>query len=471
MFSRPPLSPRRSLAGRLTLWYALLFGLCAVLIFAALHLSLARILFSRVDQELLHEFSELADKNAGADLQAMQQAMLQETATDGVDKIFFRLLSREGLVLAETDNSSFGPIPINRQILPLLTPADPIFFADSMLNQEHPVRIAIGLFGQEKILQVVLSQREVHHFLGIFRTIAAVGLVVLIAVGALGGWLITRRALLGVEAVTRAANEITTGHLSKRVQVEKRGDEIERLATTFNTMLDMIEALITGMRELTDNIAHDLRSPITRMRTMAEMSLLQEENNQEKSADLAAATIGECDRLLGMINTMLDISEAESGAGRLQRQKIDLVALVLDCCELFEPLAEQRQITFEPNLPASLFSHGDRQKLQRVVANLLDNALKYTRPGGRLTITAQGEESGVELSFADNGIGITEQELPHIFERFYRCDQSRSQSGAGLGLSLARALCRAHGGDLTANSRAGEGSTFTVTLPRGNLNA
>ncbi len=219
------------------------------------------------------------------------------------------------------------------------------------------------------------------------------------------------------------------------------------------------------MREMTDNLAHDLRSPLARIRTSAEMALAGSESKTEWES-LALNTTEECDRLLEMINTTLDIAEAESGAAKLKITDIDLVDVILDACDLFKTVAEDRHIRIVTNVPKQCGIRGDLQRLQRVVANLLDNALKYTPTGGHVTIKVVDKGQSVELSIEDTGPGMSADELPRIFQRFYRCDRSRSENGNGLGLSLAQAFIRAHGGDISVNSAPGKGSTFTAVIPR-----
>jgi signal transduction histidine kinase len=219
------------------------------------------------------------------------------------------------------------------------------------------------------------------------------------------------------------------------------------------------------MREMTDNLAHDLRSPVARIRAAAEMALANGGEKMQWEA-LASDTTEECDRLLEMINTTLDIAEAESGAAKLRSSEVDLVDIVADACELFQTVAEDKKIELITELPEHCSLQGDLQRLQRVVANILDNALKYTPAGGRVTISLSDDGPRVRLLITDTGVGISPEELPRIFQRFYRCDWSRSEYGNGLGLSLAMAFVRAHGGDITARSSPGEGSTFTVVFPR-----
>jgi signal transduction histidine kinase len=266
--------------------------------------------------------------------------------------------------------------------------------------------------------------------------------------------------------VAKTARRITDGDLGQRVPVNENGDEIDQLAVTINQMLDRIEALVTNIREINDNIAHDLKSPVTRIRGLAEITLINGETLTEYES-MAAETIEACDRLLDMINTMLAISKTEAGVEILQAETIDLTSLIHEARELFEPVAEDKGINLGCNIGVPCIITGDRKMLQRMIANLIDNAVKYTPSGGSVHIsyTVTGSDR-VMLRVKDSGMGISSRDLPFIFNRFFRCDKSRSQTGAGLGLSLARAVARAHGGDIEVESEPGAGSTFSVILPK-----
>jgi signal transduction histidine kinase len=265
--------------------------------------------------------------------------------------------------------------------------------------------------------------------------------------------------------VTRTARRISETDLHIRVPVGHRHTEIDRLATTFNQMLDRIQQLVAGTRQMNDNIAHDLRSPIARIRGLAEVTLTRSQDVDEYQ-QMAASTIEECDRLLEMINTMLTISRTEAGMHPDKCDRVDLAAIICSACELFAPLAEDKSIVLQKQIHEAVHVNGDQRMLQRMAANLIDNAIKYTDAGGRVTVSLSrdGSESAF-LSVADNGMGISHEEQTKIFHRFYRGDQSRSLSGAGLGLSLVQAVAHAHGGDVRVQSTPGQGACFTVTIP------
>jgi signal transduction histidine kinase len=231
-------------------------------------------------------------------------------------------------------------------------------------------------------------------------------------------------------------------------------------------MLDRIENLVTGIKEMSDNIAHDLKSPITRIRGIAEVTLTSGSSLKDYES-MAGGTIEECDRLLDMINTMLVISRTEAGVNQLDAQNLNVTNLVRDACDIFQSPAEDKGITVVCSGAEEINIIGDIRLIQRMVANLLDNALKYTPSGGRIDVdvTDVGDLS-VQIAVKDNGMGVASQDLEHIFERFYRCDPSRSEEGTGLGLSFARAVARAHNGDITVASNPGEGSAFTIILSK-----
>ena len=456
---------RHTLAFRLTLWYAGTFTISLLVAFLFFYLSIASITEKRTDHELSTEVAEFSSLLASSGMEAVIENINIEAASSGVEEIFLCVLTADGQVVASSNRDSWKGAGISKAALAKLAAGENrVFVTEQLPDQSYSVRTVYGPLGNGKILQIVHSLKDDEDLLKIIREIFLFTLVVLMLPAAFIGWFMARRALQGVEDVTRTATEISTGTLDLRVPRKAWGDEIDRLAGTFNSMLDRIHALIAGMREMTDNIAHDLRSPITRIRGLAEMTLMGHASLEDYDA-MAASTIEECDRLLEMINTMLDITEVEAGAAQLKFEEVNFSELIKDACELFEPLADDKHICLDLHIMSGVKVVGDLNRLQRMVANMLDNAIKYTPSGGSVAVSVNADDRSAVVRVTDTGIGIAEKELPRIFERFYRGERCRTQAGSGLGLSLAQAVACAHGGGITVNSSLGEGTTFTITLP------
>ncbi len=466
MFSRKIPELRHTLAFRLTLWYAGIFTASSCVAFLLFYLLITSVIRDRTDQELLNRISQFSTLLKVQGINPVNQAAVFEAQASGVKKIFIRLLYGTGEAFSSSNMSYWQNITVKKSAINQLLKGKRYVFETIVIpDRKHKIRILYGFIGPGIIMQLGQSLEEHARLIEAFNKIFITAMAFLIVLAALIGWFMARRAISGVEDITDTARQISEGALEERVPVKTRGDEIDQLAMTFNQMLDRIQKLVTGIREMSDNIAHDLKSPVTRIRGLAEITLTSD-STVDAYANMAASTIEECDRLLDMINTMLVISETEAGVDKHHSEKFELSALLRDACELFRPIAEDKDILFTCNLPDRLDMKGDIRMIQRMISNLLDNALKYTPVHGTVRVEIQtrpGEFAAV--SFAGSGVGISRKDLSHIFERFYRCDQSRSESGIGLGLSLARAIARAHGGDITADSTPGKGSTFTITLP------
>lgn len=278
---------------------------------------------------------------------------------------------------------------------------------------------------------------------GVLRTLAWASLLTL-ALGVVGGFFMTRNMLRRVDQVIRTSERIIHGDLTQRVPLTGTGDEFDQLATNLNAMLDQIERLMIGMRQVTDNIAHDLRTPLARLRARLEVTLLEKPDAQ-RYAEALRQTIVEADTLLGTFNALLSIAEAEAGSRRDGMAPIDLCEIARSVAELYEPVADDKKLVLHANLEPGLRVHGDRHLLSQAIANLLDNALKYT-PAGIITLTVRKDAEMARIEVTDTGPGVPADQRESVFDRFVRLEGSRSTSGNGLGLSLVRAVARLHGG-------------------------
>ena len=466
MFLKKRISLRNTLAFRLTLWYAGIFTVSSCIAFLLFYMLITSFIRGRTDEELLGQVSRFSTLLVTEGIEEVQKSAIIEAQAAGVKKVFFRLLSLNGRVFSSSNMSYWKDIPFSEPaVTKLLHDRSPVFQTITVRGRKEEVRVLYALISSGIILQVGQAMEDYSRFLDAFKGIFISTMTSLIVLAAGVGWFMARQAVSGVEAVTRTAQKISAGALEERVPVKAQGDEIDQLALTFNQMLDRIQTLVTEIKEMSDNMAHDLKSPVTRIRGLAEVTLSTGKSLSEYE-NMAASTIEECDRLLDMINTMLMISKTEAGVDRLVHEEFDLAALVREACDLFAPTAEDKGLSMTCSVPVPLTLSGDKWMIQRMLANLVDNAINYTPSGGTVTVAASESGGNIFLTVKDTGIGMASSDLPRIFDRFYRSDQSRSKPGIGLGLSLARAIARAHGGDIQVVSSPNQGSTFTVTLPK-----
>ena len=315
-----------------------------------------------------------------------------------------------------------------------------------------------------------LEERE--RLFGIIANAGRWSFALVVVLGLAGGFFVSRRVLKRIDAMTDTAQTIMAGDLAGRLPIAGTGDELDRLAGNLNVMLERIEALMGGLKEVTDNIAHDLKTPLTRLRNRCEQALRTARGDGEYRAALEA-TIAESDELIRTFDALLMIARAESGQARDNMTEFDAAKIARDVGELYEPLAEQKGLALKVEASEAAPVRGNRELVSQALANLIDNAIKYAGPEAsklngapaEIVVKVGAEGERIVLTVADRGPGIADADRGRVVERFVRLEQSRSQPGSGLGLSLASAVARLHGGELKLEDNQ-PGLRSLIALPR-----
>ncbi len=455
----------RDLTTRLTLWYGAVFSICFLLVFGVLY-SIMRDEFHRwTDEQLREEIAEVKMAYEEGGREGLVHHLRQEEAAGG-GRFMGRIIESSGVVsFAATSRRYDGIFGMNAELLSEARGGRGDF---SRLTLDHDQAASVIYSRLPDGSVVQLGQPLLDHEMWLRGFIGNVGKASLLAlfISVIAGGLIARRTLSPIREVAATASEISGRSLGQRVPLSGRGDEVDRLAKAFNGMLDRIDTLVQGLRDVTDTLAHDLRTPITGIRGLAEVTLRAPRDEHTYQMALYQI-IDRLDHLLALSESILDVAEAESGVVALNREVLSLDSLMGEVAQTFMPVAKDKGIHFERSLPKALEVKGDRRRLEQAVANLVDNALKYTPPGGRIRLGVEPAPNPREVTLivADAGSGIPEKDLPHIFERYYRGDKSRSGPGMGLGLPQVNAIVKAHSGRVAVESWPGKGSIFKIYLP------
>jgi heavy metal sensor kinase len=346
-----------------------------------------------------------------------------------------------------------------------------ITFKTLKTHAPYPIRVMIMPILENdcvtNIVQVGISLENLYKtrrkFILIMAAILPLGL--LLAGG--GGWLLARRALMPVDRMTQAVRRISSEHLQERLPEIGTGDELDRLAGTLNAMLIRLEDSFHQIRQFSADASHELQTPITILKGEIEVALRLPRTSQEYQRVLRSS-LEEIDRISRLVAGLLLLARADAGVLRLDLQKVDLNELVSEVLARLRVLANEKSISLRYDGYEPLFIQGDKEHLQRLLLNLIDNAIKYTHPGGSVSVLLSCEDSRhARISITDTGIGLSREEQNQVFKCFYRASEARSQygGGAGLGLCIAQSIAVAHGGSIEIDSTPGQGSTFTVVLP------
>ena len=448
----------RTTTFRLTLIYFGLFGVSAVVLVGFLYWSTAGFMARQTDEAIEAEIRGLAEQYSQFGTIGLVRALNRRTS---------QARASRGLYLL-TD-ASLRPLAGNLSAWPREDPRPDGWITFELEYADR--RGAVDL-GRARIFELtgglrLLVGRDIRERLEIdarFRESIGWGIALALVLSIAGGVLISRPMLRRIDAINLTSREIMAGALDRRIPVRGTSDEFDRLAANLNEMLDRIAQLVASVREVSDNIAHDLRSPLARLRSRLELTLA-DEGDAEAYRRAIGRTIEEADALLKTFNSLLRIARLEAGVETGQIETFDLDGLIGDVAELYAPLAEERGVALDTGPGGAGRITGDRDLLFQALANLLDNAIKFSPEGGTVAIAARGRGDGVEIAVADGGPGIPDALKERVTERFFRVEASRNAPGAGLGLSLVAAVAERHGGGLELGDNE-PGLRVALTLPR-----
>ncbi len=454
----------RTTAFKLTLVYLTVFALFAVFLLGYFAFNTQRLFTEQVTQVVDAEMSGLIDHFNAGGIRRLTFVVESRSRRPGSSLYLFTTPGGEGVA------GNVGSLPTGILDKPGWTETVYRRIEESETSELHGAIVRVHQLpgGFKLLVGRDLDERD-----RLFQVVLDAGkwsAAVVIILGLIGGFFVARRMLRRVDAMTETTRTIMGGDLSGRLPVAGSGDELDRLALNLNEMLDRIEALMLGLKEVSDNIAHDLKTPLTRLRNRAEEALRQPGDVADYRAALEA-TIEESDSLIRTFNALLMIARAESGQARDNMAAFDAAEAARAVGELYEPLAEEQGLTLEVDAPGAVTINGNRELIGQALANLVDNAIKYAAPlsesngvSTAVTVSARIEGDRAMLSVADRGPGIAADDKSRAVERFVRLEKSRSVPGSGLGLSLASAVARLHGGELRLEDHA-PGLKATLILP------
>jgi heavy metal sensor kinase len=453
-----------SIRWRLALWYAAAMAFVLVVFCMILLMLTRQQLLSRVDSALREESRELALE--------LQLAPNRESVNEHLRLRFFRHDIYEFLVADDHGHllfSSQGASQPHAEALAKVTRADSSEYLSVKVGEEPIIRAMRqdidGPIGKVTVLTFTsLAPVDADLRALLWLISALLPLAVMFALA--GGYFLATRALAPVQEIVRIADSINISNLNRRIEVPNRHDELGQLAGTLNSLIARLEQAVEEIQRFTADASHELRTPLAVLRAEAESALRKPRTSEEYQQSLTTV-VEEATRLGRLADQLLNLSRHDAGLTNLRRERLSVDALLLDIVEQLRPLAATRSITLNIGSMKSFELVGDDLLLRQAIFNLADNAIKYTRKHGEVTVECEADTVGAQIRVIDTGIGIPHEHLPRVFERFYRVDPSRNTDigGAGLGLAITRATVQLHGGSIEIDSKVNVGTTVTIRLP------
>jgi len=454
----------RSSTFRLVLLYMALVSGSVLVLFGFIYWATAGFMDRQVDVTIEAEVQGLAEQYRRRGLSGLKTVIAERVAKDRGGSSVYLLV-----------DADLQPVVGNLSGWPTVPVSD-----DGWLNfalrergpdgtEEHRARARTFLLVGDLRLLVGRDVRDLEATRALILGALGWGLAISVGLALGGGLMMTSSMVRRIEAINETSREIVEGDLTRRIPTSGAGDDFDKLVANLNGMLDRITGLMETVRQVSDNIAHDLRTPLTRLRSQLEMARAHQDRSDPEARAAVERAIEAADGLLDTFQALLRIARIEAEQRREGFAKVDLAPLLTDVAELYEPVAAERAQTIALRLGTAEPVDGDRDLLFQAVANLLDNAIKYTPPGGRITLALKTTGEGVEVSVADTGPGIPADQRERVFDRFHRLEGSRSTPGSGLGLSLVRAVARLHGAILrvTDNQPGVRVSLLLIPRPEG----
>ena len=466
--------PFHSIRSRLTAWYVLLLGIVLILFSVFLHIALSTRLYESIDNSLLVSARVIAKtalmKQASIPLPGLENFFEQFLGTGNLNK-FYRIYDGSGSVGSMSKNIDASQFPLTQTAYSNALRGEQTYETFSVADN-HPVRVITKPILHNgklvNLIQVGTSLQAVQDTLKSLKIFLLTAVPAVLVITTLLGRFMAKRALSPVAKITQTAKEIGSGvDLSKRIPVTDVKDEIGQLAATFNSMMDRLESSFAQIRQFSSDASHELRTPLTVLRGQSEL-ILRKERNPEEYKNILSSNLEEINYMSKVLEDLFTLSKSDEMQIQFEWEELDLGALIDEVCKHVETIANEKDIKIVIAYLEPIHVNGDTVRLRQMIWNLLHNAIKYTPPGGEVKVALEDKEDFAFLTVQDTGIGIPEEHLPLIFNRFYRVDKARSreEGGSGLGLSICKYIVEAHKGKIEVESSPRQGTRFKIQFPK-----